>query len=470
MTSVRTRLVLSLLIVLGAALVLAGYWTTGIVSDALLSDTVSGHLLNVSRLSVTLSERMAAERVDAFYPELTQAARQLGGRLLVVDTDDKVVFDTRNERCGQILPRQEIVSVLRGERDSDYGYHAEEGQGAERWEGCFAAGMRDGAGRLLGALVFSVSIQDTVERVLRLRDRMATLFVVAAAAVLFIAALISGLLMRPVGALSAGIDRMSRGDYTTPVHVRGRGEMADLAAAFNDMCDKVRSLDETRSQFVANASHELKTPLATMKILVESLLYEDDMEPETRKEFLNDINREIDRLSRVVGDLLTLARIDSRKLTLNRERISFAEVAEESMKSLRPLAERHRLSMTFEAGDPCVMEADGERLRQVCYNLVSNAVKYTPDGGSIRVTLRREGRDAVLQVSDTGIGIAEADLPHVFDRFYRADKARARMGESGGTGLGLSIVRQIVRLHAGTVTVKSAPGEGTTFTVQLPLL
>ena len=470
MTSVRTRLVLSLLVVLGAALVLAGYWTTGIVSDALLSDTVSGHLLNVSRLSVTLSERMAAERVDAFYPELTQAARQLGGRLLVVDTDDKVVFDTRNERCGQILPRQEIVSVLRGERDSDYGYHAEEGQGAERWEGCFAAGMRDGAGRLLGALVFSVSIQDTVERVLRLRDRMATLFVVAAAAVLFIAALISGLLMRPVGALSAGIDRMSRGDYTTPVHVRGRGEMADLAAAFNDMCDKVRSLDETRSQFVANASHELKTPLATMKILVESLLYEDDMEPETRKEFLNDINREIDRLSRVVGDLLTLARIDSRKLTLNRERISLAEVAEESMKSLRPLAERHKLSMTFEAGDPCVMEADGERLRQVCYNLVSNAVKYTPDGGSIRVTLRREGRDAVLQVSDTGIGIAEADLPHVFDRFYRADKARARMGESGGTGLGLSIVRQIVRLHAGTVTVKSAPGEGTTFTVQLPLL
>ncbi len=470
MTSVRTRLVLSLLVVLGAALVLAGYWTTGIVSDALLSDTVSGHLLNVSRLSVTLSERMAAERVDAFYPELTQAARQLGGRLLVVDTDDKVVFDTRNERCGQILPRQEIVSVLRGERDSDYGYHAEEGQGAERWEGCFAAGMRDGAGRLLGALVFSVSIQDTVERVLRLRDRMATLFVVAAAAVLFIAALISGLLMRPVGALSAGIDRMSRGDYTTPVHVRGRGEMADLAAAFNDMCDKVRSLDETRSQFVANASHELKTPLATMKILVESLLYEDDMEPETRKEFLNDINREIDRLSRVVGDLLTLARIDSRKLTLNRERISFAEVAEESMKSLRPLAERHRLSMTFEAGDPCVMEADGERLRQVCYNLVSNAVKYTPDGGSIRVMIRREGRDAVLQVSDTGIGIAEADLPHVFDRFYRADKARARMGESGGTGLGLSIVRQIVRLHAGTVTVKSAPGEGTTFTVQLPLL
>ena len=417
-----------------------------------------------------MSERLTGS-ADAFYLELTEAARQLGGRLLIVDPDDKVIFDTANESCGMMLPLAEAVSVLRSERDSDYGYHEiREDENTGRWEGCFVSALRDEDGRLSGALVFATSVQHTVDQVIRLRDRMLTVFITAAAGVLLMAALLSGLITRPIGALSDGIERMSQGDYGTPVHVRGRGEMADLAAAFNDMSEKVRSLDETRSQFVANASHELKTPLATMKILVESMLYEEDMEPEVQKEFLGDINREIDRLSSVVGDLLTLARIDSRKLTLSRAPMSLSEVAEETAKSLRPLAEKQGITLSVVANDPCLMEGDAERLRQVCYNLISNAIKYTQEGGEVRVALERNGRDVVLIVKDTGIGIAEEDLPRIFERFYRADKARSRVGETGGTGLGLSIVRQIVRLHAGTVTVRSTLGEGTEFTVLLPAL
>ena len=390
---------------------------------------------------------------------------------MIVDPDDKVTFDTANERCGTMLPLAEAVSVLRSERDNDYGYHETQGNGdAGEWEGCFVSALRDEDGRLAGALVFVTSVQNTVDQVLDLRNRMLTVFVTAAIGVLFMAALLSGLITRPIGALSDGIERMGRGDYGTPVHVRGRGEMADLAAAFNNMSEKVRTLDETRSQFVANASHELKTPLATMKILVESMLYEEDMEPGVQKEFLGDIDREIDRLSSVVGDLLTLARIDSRKLTLSRAPMSLAEVAEETAKSLKPLAEKQGIALSVEVRDPCHLEGDAERLRQVCYNLISNALKYTQEGGEVHVCLERNGRDAVLTVRDTGIGISEEDLPHIFERFYRADKARSRAGETGGTGLGLSIVRQIVRLHAGTVTVRSAPGEGTEFTVLLPAL
>ena len=460
----------SLLVILGAAFYLAENWTLGVVGDSLFQETVSGHLQDVSRLSVSLSERLSGS-VDAFYTELTEAARQLGGRLLIVDPDDKVTFDTANERCGTMLPLSEAVTVLRSERDSDYGYHEMRGDGdGTSWEGCFVSALRNPDGRLSGALVFVTSVQNTVNQVLSLRDRMLMVFVTAAVGVLLMAALFSSLITRPIGALSDGIERMGRGDYGTPVHVRGRGEMADLAAAFNDMSEKVRSLDETRSQFVANASHELKTPLATMKILVESMLYEEDMEPEVRMEFLGDINREIDRLSSVVGDLLTLARADSRRLALTREPMSLSAVAEETVKSLTPLAERQGIALSIEAKDPCVLEGDSERLRQVCYNLISNAIKYTPEGGEIRVTLERNGRDAALTVKDTGIGISEEDLPHIFERFYRADKARSRAGETGGTGLGLSIVRQIVRLHAGTVTVRSTPGEGTEFTVLLPIL
>ena len=197
------------------------------------------------------------------------------------------------------------------------------------------------------------------------------------------------------------------------------------------------------------------------------MLYQDDMPPELRQEFLTDINREIDRLSSVVGDLLTLVHIDSHKLRLRREMMVFAETVRESVKRLQPLAKKRGQEISVEITDPCEMFADPGKLAQVCYNISENAIKYTPDGGKITVRLRRMGRDAVLDISDTGVGIPEEDLAHVFDRFYRVDKARSR--DTGGTGLGLSIVQQIVRLHAGSVTVQSKRGEGTTFTVQLPV-
>ena len=467
---------LSLLLVIGTAFSLAAYWTIGVVSGSLFAETVTDHASGVSRLAVTLGEKLGTVTVDQFYEDLTEAARQMGGRLLVVDADDKVIYDTQNDRNGMMLPLGEVMSVLRGECETDYGYHqgltspwlASENESGEEWRSCFSAALLDSEGKTQAVLLSVVSIQSTVRKVLTLRDRMIMMFLIALAGVLLLTALIATLLMRPVKALSAGIERMGRGDYGHPVHVSGHGEMAELAAAFNEMSEKVHHLDETRNQFVSNASHELKTPLATMKILAESILYQDDMEPDIRKEFLSDINKEIDRLSTVVGDLLTLARIDSNKLVLKREPLLFRDVVRDAAERLRPLAEKHRHTLTVSAEAECAMEADSAKLLQVCYNLISNAIKYTPDGGEIRVTLTNTGRDAVLEVSDNGIGISKEDQEHVFERFYRADKARTRDAETGGTGLGLSIVRQIVRLHAGTVTVRSEPEKGTTFTVLLP--
>lgn len=452
------------------------------MSDSLFAETVNRHVTSVSKLAVTLGERLSSGSADVFYEDLIEAARQLGGRLLVVDTDDKVLYDTFDERCGTMLSLAEVLSVLDGEGDTDYGFHAfpkagrseapllfSSGSAGEEWQGCFAAAVLDGSGRTQGALLSVVSVQTTVDKLIAIRDRMIAVFALALGIVLILAGLLSGMITRPIRELSGGIERMGKGDYGHPVHVQGRGEMADLAAAFNEMSEKVHSLDETRNQFVSNASHELKTPLATMKILVETLLYQDGMEEEIQKEFLSDINKEIDRLSSVVGDLLTLVRIDSNKLTLKREDIYFGDVVRESAERLLPLADKHKLTLKVQVEDPCEMEADEGKLKQVCYNIISNAIKYTPEGGDIGVRLTRSGRDAVLEVTDTGIGIAEKDMPHIFERFYRADKSRSRDGEMSGTGLGLSIVRQIVRLHAGTVTVRSKLGQGTTFTVQLPV-
>ncbi|MGN0773941.1 MAG: ATP-binding protein [Candidatus Ventricola sp.] len=456
--------------------------TIRLVGDSLFEDAVRAGMTGVAELSATLGERIGKESADAFYERLLQAARSGGGRLLVVDMDGKVQADTFDERCGTRLALSEVYTLLRGEKESDYGFHQIEdgttqqapsvldpltGRDVSRtWVGCFASALVSDGNRV-GALVMITSVQDTFDSLTSMQDRMLAIFGIALAVVLAMAGVIARIVTRPVAELSAGIERMSKGDYSHRVHVPGKGEMAQLAAAFNQMSEQVHNLDEARNQFVSNASHELKTPLATIKILVESMIYQDDMPPELRKEFLTDIDREIDRLSSVVGDLLTLVHIDSHKLRLRREMMVFSETVRESVKRLQPLAQKRGQEISVEIADQCEMFADPGKLAQVCYNIIENAIKYTPDGGKIAVSLRRMGRDAVLDISDTGVGIPEEDLPHVFDRFYRVDKARSR--ETGGTGLGLSIVQQIVRLHAGSVTVQSKRGEGTTFTVQLPV-
>ena len=373
-------------------------------------------------------------------------------------------------------------TVLRGETDGDYGFHLQSGAGKTQapsildgitrrdisrvWVGCFTAPL-EAQGRRVGVLILLSGVQETVDSLISVRDRMVGVFLLALAVVLVLAGLISRIVTKPVKELSDGIERMSKGDYEHRVHVQGKGEMAQLAAAFNQMSEQVHNLDEARNQFVSNASHELKTPLATIKILVESMMYQDDMDPQLRAEFLSDIDKEIDRLSSVVGDLLTLVHIDSHKLRLRREMMVFSDTVQETVSRLTPLAKKRRQTIETHIEDDCEMFADPGKLAQVCYNIIENAIKYTPDGGTITVSLHKSGRDAVLDISDTGVGIPAEDLPHVFDRFYRVDKARSR--ETGGTGLGLSIVKQIVRLHAGSVTVASEPGRGTTFTVQLPV-
>ena len=260
---------------------------------------------------------------------------------------------------------------------------------------------------------------------------------------------------------------MSKGDYEYRVHVQGKGEMAQLAAAFNQMSEQVHNLDEARNQFVSNASHELKTPLATIKILVESMMYQDDMDPQLRREFLGDIDKEIDRLSSVVGDSADAGAHRQPQAAPAPGDNGAGRHGARDGRASGPLAKKRGQQIVVHIQDECEMFADPGKLAQVCYNIIENAIKYTPDGGTITVSLAKAGRDAVLEIADTGVGIPEADLPHVFDRFYRVDKARSR--ETGGTGLGLSIVKQIVRLHAGTVTVASEYGKGTTFTVQLPV-
>ena len=223
--------------------------------------------------------------------------------------------------------------------------------------------------------------------------------------------------------------------------------------------------EQKRRQFVSDASHELKTPLATMKLLADSIL-QNEMDRETQREFVEDIEREADRLGRLTQKLLMLTKLDS-AIAEEREILDAAPTVQKVLRTLRPLAELRQISMELSYEEGCVVMSVEDDLHQIVFNLVENAIKYNRDGGRVALSLYKTENDVVLTVSDNGVGIPTDAVPHIFDRFYRVDKARSRA--AGGAGLGLSIVYDMVQRNFGNITVESTPGQGTQFTVAFPL-
>jgi two-component system phosphate regulon sensor histidine kinase PhoR len=249
-----------------------------------------------------------------------------------------------------------------------------------------------------------------------------------------------------------------------------RGASDTLAGALVVLHDvsELRQLETIRRDFIANISHELKTPLAAIRGLIETLIDDKQMDEETHERFLKKVSTQSTRLNTLVSDLLTISRLESDEATKDFHPLDFREPLSESLRTLKPVAESKRLTLEHAMPEmPVEIIGDNEALREVVDNLVGNAVKYTPSGGHVRVDLRIEDKLAVLEVVDDGIGIAVADQGRIFERFYRVDKARSR--ELGGTGLGLSIVKHVALSHGGNVSLRSAPGKGSSFRVQIPL-
>ncbi len=240
-----------------------------------------------------------------------------------------------------------------------------------------------------------------------------------------------------------------------------------IVAVVHDVT-KERALEESRRKFVADISHELRTPLTNIKGYAETIAGDEAMPVPVRRRFLGVVQNEADRMLRIVQDLLTLSRMDNRSMSWKFEWVDLEESLESvnTAMQMRAGEKKHRLSLRMQGTLPLVW-CDKERLEQVVVNLITNAVNYTPEGGEISVAARREGNDVYISVRDNGIGIPEENLGHLFDRFYRVDKARSR--ESGGTGLGLAITYEIVQKHHGEISVESRVGEGSVFTVRIPV-
>ena len=244
-------------------------------------------------------------------------------------------------------------------------------------------------------------------------------------------------------------------------------ETREISDAVSRTLGKLKAVDQSRQEFVSNVSHELKTPITSIRVLADSLMGMEDAPAELYREFLSDISDEIDRESKIIDDLLTLVRADKSNAELNVATANLNGLLEQILKRLRPIAKKRNIELVFESIRQVSADVDEVKLSLALTNLVENAIKYNHEDGWVHVTLDADHKFFYVKISDNGIGISQEAQEHVFERFYRVDKARSR--ETGGTGLGLAITKSIVLMHQGAIKLQSREGEGTTFTVRIPL-
>lgn len=437
-----------------------------------MHERIASQTRQVNSLSVRLVPPLLAYDSDMLYDLAVKDTGELGGRILILDNNGTVMVDGYSQLNGTHLEYREVQDVVTGKKDLSYGFHKitdntiQTGENVKStWMVYYTSAIINKA-ETIGVLLFSTPIQDVYEQVANIRSQLILISAIICALSIVLSLVISQLITKPIKEIMQAIMHLYRGEFDKRVKVSGRSEMARLAATFNMMSQRLASVDKMRNEFVSNASHELRTPLGSIKILVESLLYGGKTSPEVQKEFLQDINHEIDRLGNLVTDLMTLVKIDGR-VEVPMENVELAELTERVVRYLYPMAEAKGVAMRADLPKDLIIRGSESRLHQAISNLIDNAIKYTPEGGSVGIVLEQTETAAKLAVSDTGIGIPADDLPHIFERFYRVDKARSR--ETGGTGLGLSITREIVKMHGGIIRVKSEEGKGSIFTIEIPL-
>ena len=463
--SIRWKILLTFLVIIGVSFAITAALLTGLVSSTLYQQRTRQASLSAERLALSAAPFFAAAQMEPLQESLALSASEQGGRILLLSPDGKVQLDTFSLLEGARVALPELDRVLAGSQSHAFGVYPA-GEDSEEYAAVCVARMTFD-GQSIGVLLLSTPVTELRQAIVTMEQRLLTVFAAVAGAAIVAALIFSFTLTRPVKALTSTIRRMGKGDLSARAHIRTSGELKELADSYNAMAEKIENFDRSRSQFVSNASHELKTPLTAMKLLLECLIEQPGMPDEMRMEFMQDMNHEIDRLSGIITDLLTLTQMDSRDDTLHLSEIDLSALTEETLHTLSPVADKAGLTIVSAIAPGVRLNGDATKLASVIYNLTDNAIKYTPEGGEVRVSLSGRGKTVTLTVTDNGIGIPPEEQAHIFDRFYRVDKARSRA--TGGTGLGLSIVRQMVQLHGGQITLASEPGRGSTFTVTLPV-
>ena len=391
--------------------------------------------------------------------QIDQLANVWEGRILVIDSNYRILKDTYTIDQNNYIVYDELIKVMRGENDRNI-----------RMVDDYAEVIIPivNTDKIInGAMIATVSLKDIEDTNEYLKEQIKILIFLFLMLAFLGAYIISKLSVNGIVRLNRQISGLSEGHLET-LKVESRyHEFSDLTDSFNVLLNKMQVLEDSRQEFVSNVSHELKTPITSMKVLADSLLLQEEVPNEMYREFMSDMVDEIDRESKIINDLLTLVKMDKKSSALNISQVNINALLELLLKRIKPIAAKRNIEVVFESFREVVGEIDEVKLTLAFSNLIENAVKYNNDGGSVYVSLNSDHKFFYVKVQDTGVGIPEDCQSQVFERFYRVDKARSR--DTGGTGLGLAITRNAILMHKGAIKLYSEPGEGTTFTVRIPL-
>ena len=446
-------------LLLAVVLLLMNTYPLVVSQDLVFRSKAASLQSSVSVMVYSLSglDRLNAENVTAAMAVVEESGMS---RILVTDNAGKIVYDTREmgSAVGEYAVYTEVVQALLGYDVFTCNYQG----GAFRSRASSPVLFQN---QVIGA-VYAYEY-DTEQAALLggLQNNLLRMSVVIGVVALVLTQLLSRALTRNISQLLTAIRQVREGAYSHRAEIQGKDEIAQIGHEFNSLTDRLQKTENSRRRFVSDASHELKTPLAGIRLLSDSILQTDNIDPETTREFVADIGSEAERLSRITEDLLRLTRLDSGILEPP-TRVDVLPVLEQVMRMMTLVAQEKQVDLTYEASGECTVMATRDEIHQVIYNLTDNAVKYSGAVGAVQVSLHRRENWVELVVADNGPGIPEADIPRIFERFYRVDKARSRA--AGGTGLGLSIVSDTVCKRGGTVEVANRPEGGAVFTVRWP--
>lgn len=392
--------------------------------------------------------------------QLDQLSTIYDGRVMLIDSSFTIVKDTYALDEQKTILAEEVMQAYNGETVQKYD--------ADNHYIEMTFPMHDESGKnVIGVMLVSVST-DSIAATLAILKQYALMIQFLVAVIVVIAGFaVSTALVRPFRRLTKSIKDVQDGYEADFISVNSYSETETMSAACDEMLRRLQTLDESRQEFVSNVSHELKTPLTSMKVLADSLMGQEDIPVELYREFMTDIGAEIDRENKIINDLLSLVKMDKSAGNINITSVQINELLERIMKRLRPIAQKQNVELVMESFRPVVAEVDEVKLTLALTNLIENAIKYDNPDGWVHVSLNADHQNFFVTVEDNGIGIPKEAQNRIFERFYRVDKSHSR--EIGGTGLGLAIARNAIIMHRGAIKVHSMEGEGTTFTVRIPL-
>lgn len=461
--SLRTRIMIIVLLVgliplwLMKTLMLENYENQFVTQKSTLIQSQCQQIVDQVASSGYVGDIASNKQLDK---QLVQLASIYNGRVIIVNSNFRIVRDTFGIDEDKAIISEEVLQCFQGEDSNNYN------KKHEFMELTLPVKNPD-TKSIDGIMIVSVPTQDVKEGRDALNRTVWILQVVLALLIIVAAYYLARVLTKPFGKITRSLEEIQGNVGEQEISIPDYTETKLLAEAYNRMLHRMKVQEDSRQEFVSNVSHELKTPITSMKVLADSLLAQEDVPVELYKEFMGDIAEEIDRENKIISDLLSLVKMDKSSSDVHIEETNINQLIELILKRLRPIAAKRNIELVLESFKPVVAEVDETKLTLALSNLVENGIKYNHDDGWVRVYLNVDSKYFYVKVEDSGMGIPEECQEHIFERFYRVDKSHSR--EIGGTGLGLAITRSAVLMHHGAIKVYSKEGEGTTFTVRIPL-